>query len=111
MPGTNLGRWSGCLLRASVALFAVLLITYNPNAFGDTLAQGSAGGVVVWLVTASCVMGTLVTGVVSRVRLKGRSVAVIVATTLLALRALPQTWAPSPRASRGARPTRPGGGR
>lgn len=97
MPRTNLGRWAGWLLLASTALLALVLVAYNTDALGDVFAQGTAGGVVLWVVTAASVIGTLVTGLVSWFRLKDHSIVVMVATifgvlatALLGMGALPQ---------------------
>lgn len=97
MPKTRLGQWAGWLFVAGLVLLAMLIIAYNTEALGGVFEQGTAGGVALWVVAAISALGTLVTGAMSWLRFKDRSVVVIVATiygvlatTLLAFGAMPQ---------------------
>lgn len=69
MPKTALGRWAGWLLAASVVLFTLLIVAYNTDVLG-VFGQRTAGGLALWIATAISVVGTLVTGAVSWLRLE-----------------------------------------
>jgi hypothetical protein len=91
------GTWAGWFLVAGLVLLALLLVAYNSEALGDTFEQGTAAGRALWVVAAISAVGALVTGAVSWLKLKDRSVVVgaatiygLLATTLLAFGALPQ---------------------
>jgi len=93
---TSWARWAGWFLGISVILFALLIVAYNTDAL-PMIGQRTAGGLAMWVATAISVVGSLVTGVVSWLRFKDRSVVVIVATifgvlgtVLLAIGAIPQ---------------------
>ena len=97
MPKTRLGKWAGWLLVAGLVLLALLIVAYNTEALGGAFEQGTASGKALWVVAAIFAVGTLVTGAVSWLRFKDRSVVVIVATiygvlatTLLTFGAMPQ---------------------
>lgn len=97
MPSTSLGRWAGWLLLSSAVLLGLLIVAFNTGALGEGFAQRTAGGLALWIVTAVAVVGTLVTGVVSRVRHGDHSIVVIaamvfgaLATILLGMGAIPQ---------------------
>ena len=79
MPKSALGRRTGWFLLGSLVLFAVLIVAYNTEVLG-VIGQGTAGGVVWWIVTAISVVGTLVTAAMSWLRFKDHSVVVIAAT-------------------------------
>jgi hypothetical protein len=96
MPKSALGRWTGWFLLGSLVLFAMLIAAYNTDVLG-VIGQGTAGGLVWWIVTAISIVGTLVTGAVSWLRFKDHSVVVILATMygilgtiLLAMGAIPE---------------------
>lgn len=96
MATTRLGRWAIGLFVASAFLLATLIVAYNTDALG-VFAQRTAGGLALWIATAVAAVATLVTGAVSWLRFKDRSVMVIVATifavlatALLAMGAIPQ---------------------
>lgn len=96
MPKTALGRWAGWLLATSIISFTLVIVAYNTDVLG-VLGQRTPGGLALWIVTAISVVGTLVTGAVSWLRFKDRSIVVIVATifgvlatTLLSFGAIPQ---------------------
>ncbi|MFO7549266.1 MAG: hypothetical protein R6X29_10425 [Acidimicrobiia bacterium] len=98
MPSTGLGRWAGRLLVTSVVLLALLIAAFNTNVLGAGFAQRTAGGLALWVATAAAVVGTLVTGIVSWIRLADHSIVVIVATVfgvlgtiLLGIGAIPQS--------------------
>jgi hypothetical protein len=80
MPTSRLGKWAGRLLVASVVTLAAVLIGFNTDAFGEEFTPGHVGGLALWVPAAIVAVGTLVTGLVSRLRFKDRSVVVIVAT-------------------------------
>jgi hypothetical protein len=97
VPSTNLGRWAGWLLLSSAVLLGLLIAAFNTGALGAGFAQRTAGGLALWIVTAVAVLGTLVTGIVSWIRLGDHSIVVIVAmvfgalaTILLGMGAIPQ---------------------
>ncbi|MFP3914017.1 MAG: hypothetical protein ACLFWM_04015 [Actinomycetota bacterium] len=76
---------------------ATLIVAYNTDAL-DVLGQGTAGGVILWVVAAIAAVVTLVAGAVAWLRLDDRSIVVILAaiyavltTVLLAMGAVPQT--------------------
>lgn len=85
MPRTTLGKWAGWLFAASVILFAMLIVAYNTEVLGQVFAQGTAGGLALWVITALCLLGTVVTGVISWARLKDHSIVVVTATVFAAL--------------------------
>ena len=98
MPRTRLGRWAGRFLVAGLVLLALLLVAYNTEALGGTFEQGTAAGRALWVLAAISVVGALVTGAVSWLKLEDRSVVVVAATVygllaaaLLVAGALPQT--------------------
>jgi hypothetical protein len=70
------------LLVATAASLVLLLVAYNTDALGGAFEQGTAAGVVLWLIAAAAAIGTLVTGIVSWFRFKDHSIVVIVATVL-----------------------------
>jgi hypothetical protein len=93
---TRIGRWATGFFAASIILLATLIVAYNTDALG-VFGQGTPAGVGLWIVAAIAAVGTLVTGAVSWLRFKDRSVVVIVATIygvlatlLLAMGAIPQ---------------------
>lgn len=97
MPKTKLGKWAGRFLLAGVVLLAILILAYNTEVLGDVFEQRTVGGLALWVVTAISVLGALVTGSMSWLRNKDRSLVVILATiygvlatTLLAFGAIPQ---------------------
>ena len=97
LPTTWVGRWAGCLLASSTLLFAVLIVGFNTEAFGEVFAQRTAGGVALWVVTAISVVGMLVTAGWAWLKSRDRSIVVIAAAvlgvlagTLLAFGAIPQ---------------------
>lgn len=96
MPKTRLGKWAGWLFVAGFSLLAMLIIAYNTEALGEAFEQGTAAGSALWAVAAISAVATLVTGAVSRLRFKDRSVVMtvatvygVLATTLLAFGAMP----------------------
>jgi hypothetical protein len=96
MARTRLGKWAVGLFVTSIGLFALLIVAYNTSAL-EMFGQRTAGGLALWILTAIAVLGTLVTGTISWLRLKDRSALVvaatvfgILATTLLAFGAIPQ---------------------
>jgi hypothetical protein len=96
MATTRLGRWATGLFVASLILLATLIVAYNTDALG-VFEQRTAGGLALWVVAAIAAVGTLVTGAVSWLRFKDRSVVVVVATVyavlatvLLAMGAIPE---------------------
>jgi hypothetical protein len=96
MATTRLGSWAGWLFVTSLVLLAMLIVAYNTEALGG-FEQRTAGGLALWVVAAISAVGTLVTGAVSWLRFKDRSVVVILATvygvlatTLLGFGAIPQ---------------------
>lgn len=80
MPRSRLGTWAGWLLLASLVTLAAVLVGFNTDAFGEQFTPGHVGGLALWVPAAICAVGTLVTGIVSWLRFKDRSVVVIVAT-------------------------------
>lgn len=97
MPKTKLGKWAGWFLLAGVFLLAMLILAYNTEVLGDVFEQRTVGGLALWVATAISVLGALVTGAMSWLRHKDRSLVVILATiygvlatTLLAFGAIPQ---------------------
>jgi cytochrome bd-type quinol oxidase subunit 2 len=97
MPETRLGKWAAWFLLAGVVLLAMLILAYNTEVLGDVFEQRTVGGLALWVATAISVFGALVTGSMSRLRHKDRSLVVILATiygvlatTLLAFGAIPQ---------------------
>ena len=70
----------GLVLVVAVVLLALVILAYNTEAFGDAFEQRTASGLALWVVAAVSAVGTLVTGAVSWLRFKDRSVVVIVAT-------------------------------
>lgn len=96
MATTRLGRWATGLFVASVVLLATLIVAYNTDALG-AFEQRTAGGLALWIAAAVAAVATLITGAVSWLRFKDRSVVVIVATiyavlatALLAMGAIPE---------------------
>jgi hypothetical protein len=79
MPKTRLGKWAVGSFLVSVLLFGLVIIGFNTELLG-IFAQRTAGGLILWILTALAVLTSLVTGAVSWLRLKDRSVLVIVAT-------------------------------
>lgn len=94
MAKTKLGRWAVWLSLASVLLLAVLLVAYNTELL--TLLARDPGRWILGLVTTVAALGTLVTGALAWLKLKDRSVLVIVATVfgLLATALLSMGWFP-----------------
>lgn len=95
MAKTKLGRWAVWLSLASVLLLAVLLVAYNTELLA-VLAR-DPGRWMLGLVAALAALSTLVTGALAWLKLKDRSVLVIVATifgllatVLLSFGAIPQ---------------------
>lgn len=96
MATTRLGRWAIGLFVASFVLLATLIVAYNTDALG-VFEQRTAGGLALWIAAAVAAVATLVTGAVSWLRFKDRSVVVMVATVyavlataLLAMGAIPE---------------------
>jgi len=97
LPTTRVGRWAGWSLASSTLLFAVLIVAFNTEAFGEVFAQRTAGGLALWVVTAISVVGMLVTAGWAGLKSRDRSIVVIaaavlgmLAATLLAFGAIPQ---------------------
>ena len=97
MPKTRLGKWAGWLFVVGFVLLALLIIAYNTEALGG-LFKGGIARKALWVVAAISAVATLVTGAVSWLRFKDRSVVVMVATiygilstTLLAFGAMPES--------------------
>lgn len=97
MPKTRLGKWAGWLFIIAVVLLALLIVAYNTELLGAAFAQRTAGGLALWVMAAIAAVATLVTGAMSWLRFKDRSVVVKVATIygalttlLLAMGAMPQ---------------------
>jgi hypothetical protein len=97
MPKTKLGKWAGWFLLAGVVLLTMLILAYNTEVLGDVFEQRTVGGLALWVATAVSVLGALVTGAMSWLRYKDRSLVVIMATvygvlatTLLGFGAIPQ---------------------
>jgi hypothetical protein len=95
MARTRLGRWAVWSFLVSVLLLALLVVAFNTDAL--PFLQESPGRQVLWVITALATLNTLVTGAVSWLRLKDRSVLVVVATIygvlatiLLGFGAMPQ---------------------
>lgn len=85
---------------ASFVLLATLIVAYNTDALG-AFEQRTAGGLALWIAAAVAAVATLITGAVSWLRFKDRSVVVVVATiyavlatALLAMGAIPQNRPP-----------------
>lgn len=83
MARTQLGRWAVWSFLGSVLLFAVLLVAYNTDLL--PLLAEAPGRQILGVVTILVTLTTLVTGAVSWLRLKDRSVLVVVATIYGAL--------------------------
>jgi hypothetical protein len=97
MPRTRLGTWAGWLLIVALVLLTTLIIGYNTDVLGGWFGQGTPSGVALWVAAAIASLATLITGVISWLRLKDRSAVVIVATIygllasiLLGFGAMPQ---------------------
>jgi hypothetical protein len=97
MPETRLGKWAGWFLLAGIGLLTLLILAYNTEVLGDVLEQRTVGGLALWVATAISVLGALVTGALSWLKHRDRSLVVILATIygvlatiLLAFGAIPQ---------------------
>ncbi len=97
MPKTRLGKWAGWLSIIAIVLLTLLIVAYNTELLGAAFAQRTAGGLALWVIAALAAVATLVTGAMSWLKFKDRSVVVKVATiygvlttVLLAMGAMPQ---------------------
>jgi hypothetical protein len=79
MPKTRPGKWADWLFVVGFVLLALLMIAYNTEALGGLFKEGIARKAL-WVVAAISAVATLVTGAVSWLRFKDRSVVVMVAT-------------------------------
>jgi hypothetical protein len=75
-----LGKWAGWLFVAALVLLTTLIVGYNTDVLGGWFAQGTASGIALGVVAAIASLATLITGLISWLRMKDRSAVVIVAT-------------------------------